>query len=201
MQKLEITEVVRFLDTLYAFQKVKRKVRVHGEERYENDIEHSYQLAMAVWHAIETFNLPLDKDKAIRYALAHDLPEIHAGDTWAYAAHTESGESKKEREAVARKQLATDFPTVPSMHEAMEQYEEQTDPESVFVRAFDKILPLISNYLQDGRTFKENGLCFSQVEELKLRTTKQCPEVQDLAQQILELFNKDRAHYFGANIH
>lgn len=183
---------------LHSFQRIERVVPVPGEDRYENDAEHSYFLAMSVWHAIDTFELPLDRDKAIRYALAHDLPEVHAGDTYVFSKDALAG--KKERETAARKKLKEDFPTIPDMHEAMEAYERQTDPEAVFVRALDKLLPVMT-YLQDSRTLKERGTSFSEFVELKRRTTASCAEVSDLAEQLIALFDQDRARYFGENVH
>lgn len=201
MKKIEATEIIRFMEMLHSLQGITRRMHVPGEDRYENDLEHSYLLAMSVWYAIDVFKLDLDRDKCIRYALAHDMPEVHAGDTYVFTEDPTVLNSKKDREAVARKKLAEDFPDVPSIHEAMENYEHQTDKEAVFVRAFDKIMPMITNYVQDGRTIKAEGVCYSQIVELKLRTTNRSPEVSDLAKQILALFDEDRPRYFGANVH
>lgn len=201
MSRLELSEILRFADLLNALQQVKRVPLVPGEERHENDVEHSYLLAMAVWHAIDTFKLPLDRDKAIRYALAHDVVEVHAGDTFVFTKDVERLASKKEREADARRKLAEDFPAVPSMHEAMENYEHQTDPEAVFVRALDKVMPCINNYLQDGRGWKRENIYYSQLAELKRRTTVHSPEVHQVMEQLLALFDEDRARFFGKNVH
>lgn len=200
MKKIELEKVVAFMDMLHRLQGVTRVMHVPNEDRFENDLEHSYLLAMAVWYAIDTFDLSLDRDKAIRYALTHDMPEVHAGDTYVFTTDAALLAGKKEREANARKQLAEEFPTVPAMHEAMQGYEEQVDEEAVFVRAFDKVMPLLTNYLQDGRTFKYEKLSFSQLADKKRATTAKSPEVADVVEQILALFDKDRARYFGDNL-
>lgn len=197
MKRIEADKIIGFIQMLHRLQGVTRVMHVPGEDRYENDLEHSYILAMAAWYAIDTFDLPLDRDRAIRYALAHDVPEVHAGDTYVYSKDAAALESKKQREADARKKLAEEFPTVPGMHEAMEGYENGVDKEAVFVRALDKTMPLITNYVQDGRTIKTEGVTFAQIAELKRRTTEPCPEVRDLAEQLLAIFNADQKRFFG----
>ncbi|MCI0597575.1 HD domain-containing protein [Candidatus Parcubacteria bacterium] len=200
-KRIEATELIRFMEMLHALQGIQRAYHVPGEDRKENDIEHSYLLAMTVWYAIDTFRLSLDKDRAIRYALAHDVPEVHAGDTFVFSTDAEILNGKKDREAEARKRLAKDFPSVPSMHEAMENYEHQTDPEAVFVRALDKIMPLITIYVQDGRSWKLGNVSYSQIADLKRRTTVHCPEVHDIVEQLLAVLDQDRRRFFGENIH
>lgn len=197
MKKIAAPKVIEFLQMLHGLQRVVRVMHVPGEDRFENDIEHSYLLAMSVWYAIDVFQIPLDRDKAIRYALAHDMVEVYAGDTYVYSKDTEALATKKTREKEARKKLLDTFPEVPAIHAAMECYEEQSDPESVFVRAFDKIMPLLTNYVQDGRTIKANNVSFTQIVNLKRATTAKSPEVSDLLEQIIELLDKDRARFFG----
>ncbi|MFI5260275.1 MAG: HD domain-containing protein [Candidatus Paceibacteria bacterium] len=197
MKKISAPKVIAFLEMLHGLQRVVRVMHVPGEDRFENDIEHSYLLAMSVWYAIDVFDIPLDRDKAIRYALAHDMAEVYAGDTYVYSKDTEALATKKTREKDARKKLLDIFPEVPTIHEAMERYEDQSDPESIFVRAFDKVMPLLTNYVQDGRTIKANSVSFSQVVNLKRATTASSPEVSDLLEQIIELIDKDRERFFG----
>jgi len=200
MNKLDTEKVLTFVKMLHDLQAVKRVVHVPGEDRYENDLEHSYLLAMAVWYAIDTFELPLNKDKAIRYALAHDVPEVYAGDTYIFSKDEKALSSKKERELEARVKLRETFPTASSMHDAIEVYENQGDDEAVFVRALDKVMPLIAIYLQDGRTWKEAEVSYTQILENKRKSTALSPEVLALAENIMALVDKDRKRYFGDRI-
>jgi hypothetical protein len=174
---------------LHDLQAVKRIVDVPSEDRLENDLEHSYLLAMAAWYAIDTFKLPLDRDKAI--------PEVYAGDTYVFSKDTEALSSKKGREAEARLKLRVAFPTVPAMHEAMDAYEAHEDDEAIFVRALDKVMPIIAIYLADGRGWKREKTSFDQVLSNKRQTTARCPEVQELMEEIMAIVGKDRQQYFG----
>ena len=50
--KLEIENIFKFANFLYKFQQVKRIMLATGEDRQENDAEHSYQLAMLSWYIL-----------------------------------------------------------------------------------------------------------------------------------------------------
>jgi putative hydrolase of HD superfamily len=197
MSTIRAGQVISFMQMLHAFQRIERVMHVPGEDRFENDVEHSYLLAMCAWLAIDAFGLKLDRDKAIRYALAHDLVEVYAGDTYIFSEEPDATAKKKEKEAAARKRLRTEWPALPALHEAMERYELQDDPESVFVRALDKVMPVLTNYVQDGRTFKDKKVTYSQIVDHKRATTARSPEVTDLLEQLIALIDADRGRFFG----
>jgi len=119
-------------------------VRIPNQlDQKENDVEHSYALAMAGWFLAPYFP-HLDESKIIRYALAHDLVEIHAGDTFAYG-EQQHIDTKKAREQAAAEQLSREWPDFPDLHEAIRDYEERADAEAKFVYALDKIMPALMN--------------------------------------------------------
>jgi 5'-deoxynucleotidase YfbR-like HD superfamily hydrolase len=66
---------------LHDFQKVERVIFVPGNERNENDVEHSYLLAMLAWQIAEMVAPHLSRKKVLKYALVHDLVEV-CGDTF-----------------------------------------------------------------------------------------------------------------------
>jgi 5'-deoxynucleotidase YfbR-like HD superfamily hydrolase len=84
MQKPDIQRLIEFQTFLLKFQKIERSIALPGPgEHKENDVEHSYFLAMAAWYLAPHFP-QIDRDKAIRYALVYDLVETYAGDTNAF---------------------------------------------------------------------------------------------------------------------
>lgn len=91
----KIFAYVRFPDE---FRKIKRVVYNTGEDRLENDSEHSYQLTMIAWYIMDAYKLDLDRDLVIRYCLIHDLVEVYAGDTYIYSQDTAHRDSKIARE-------------------------------------------------------------------------------------------------------
>ncbi len=93
-------DLFNFTQFLLKFREIKRIVYV-DESKQENDIEHSYMLAMLAWYIVSTKKLNLDVDKVIKYALAHDLVETYAGDTYFYHNSKDAASEKqlKEKEA------------------------------------------------------------------------------------------------------
>ena len=137
------------------FQKIERVINVPGLTRKENDTEHSYNLAMAAWMLITYDKLPLDIDKVLKYALVHDLVELHAGDSNALAADQMA--TKAEREAAALQQLESDEllqDLLPYIH----GYESRTDEEAKFVYSLDKIMPGLAIILDKQSTWIDHHL-------------------------------------------
>src|ERR1044072_789144 len=111
MTKSSTPDIRRLIDIhklLIQFQAIQRHNHYPLTHQAENDVEHTYNLTMTAWFVAQYFP-KLDRDKVIRLSLAHDLVEIHAGDTNIYA-HAEELATKKSREAAAFKQLEKDWP-------------------------------------------------------------------------------------------
>ena len=60
-----LSDILKFLKLLHLFQQVRRATLVTGEDRQENDFEHSYQLAMLGWYLIERKKLKLDSSLVV----------------------------------------------------------------------------------------------------------------------------------------
>jgi putative hydrolase of HD superfamily len=123
------------------FAKVKRAVPMADANEAENDVEHSYGLAMTSWYLHGKIAPHLDISKILRYALAHDIVELHAGDTypWDLAAVA----TKYEREKAAIRQIENDWSDFAPVVEFAEGYADKVDEEALFVYAIDKLLPVI----------------------------------------------------------
>ena len=140
---------------------VKRHVRFSAPmDRFENDVEHTYTLAMAAWFLSSSFP-ELNRDTLIRLALAHDVLEVHAGDTFVYATD-DSRATKQKREAAAVKQLEHEWPDFPELLAAIHEYERRETAEAKFVYALDKVMVITLNILNGGRTWHEYGVTFEQ---------------------------------------
>ena len=48
-----LNSLVNFIKFTHLFQEVKRVVLIPNENKWENDAEHSYQLALTAWYLIE----------------------------------------------------------------------------------------------------------------------------------------------------
>lgn len=163
------------LDKLFAFtrmlselREVKRMTKYTTSDIYENDSEHSYQLAMVCRYILEQHpEYDYNLDKVLKYALVHDMVEVYAGDTIpfhnpeAMHVHTDqqfTKESKLQREHDALVRLKSEFPEVSDIRSRIEWYEEKNDKESKFVYAIDKLIPELSIIPDQGKNRQEHKL-------------------------------------------
>ncbi len=151
---MDLQKLLEFTSFLNKFQKVKRSLYVTGEDRAENDSEHSYQLAMTAWYVINSKGLNYDLDKIFKYALAHDLVEVYAGDTYCHTEDENLKESKEQREMESFERVSIEFNEFPELLKCIHDYEKKSDKEALFIYALDKILPPLNIYLDGGRTWK-----------------------------------------------
>lgn len=122
--------------------KVERVMQFGDTGRKENDVDHSYGLALTCWYLAPKIAPQLNLEKIFKYAIAHDLVEIQAGDTFVFGDSKEI-DNKADREAEAIKQLYKDWPDFTEMVDATKGYDDKIDEEAKFVKAVDKFIPLI----------------------------------------------------------
>src|SRR3989344_2250729 len=101
--KEKLKELMDFIEFTHEFRKVLRVARIPYDSRMENDVEHSYQLAMVAWYLIDRHKLRLNKEKVFMYALAHDLVEVYAGDTFTF--DKKGNDTKHDREKKALEKI------------------------------------------------------------------------------------------------
>lgn len=192
-----LQRLLEFSRILNELQKVERVIRVHQSDRWENDQEHSYSLAMLAWYICETDKLPFDRKKVFQYALAHDLVEVYAGDTYLYSEDRTLLDSKPERERQAAERLTREFPEIPMLHAAISGYVTKEDPESRFVYALDKIEPVLKIYLDGGRTYREKKVTLEMLYKSKKDKVALSPEIQPYFDELIELLRSKEKDLFG----
>ncbi|OGE86204.1 MAG: hypothetical protein A3J48_01375 [Candidatus Doudnabacteria bacterium RIFCSPHIGHO2_02_FULL_46_11] len=196
---LNVNDLLKLTDLINRFQLVRRQVLVRGEERPENSVEHSYQLALTAWYLITTEKLDLDLPKCLKYALAHDLVEVYAGDTWTHHNDPAFVASKPQREQAAARRLRQEFPEFLELHEVIEGYEARADKESLFIYALDKLLPPLNVYLDGGRSWHVHNITLEMVKESKVAKVSVWPEVKRLYDELMILFTDKQGELFPKN--
>jgi len=68
-------ELQRMIDDLSL---IERKSKIPGTNRHENDIEHSMTVAILCWYIHDKYNLDLNLELILKYALTHDFVERYA---------------------------------------------------------------------------------------------------------------------------
>jgi putative hydrolase of HD superfamily len=134
------------------FSKITRVPLFLDTGRLENDVDHSYGLALTCWFLAPKIAPELNMEKIFKYALSHDIVELYAGDTFVFA-EAEKVDSKSEREDAALEQLYKDWPDFSEMIDYAKGYKEKIDDEARFVKAVDKILPLLVIELGESSAF------------------------------------------------
>lgn len=185
--KADVHRLIELQKLLSSFSQIERMVhRKHsGKFVLENDTEHSYNLAITAWYLAQQFP-ELNRDVVIRYALVHDLVEIHAGDTYIYGSK-ESLASKKQREDDALKKLKAEWVDFPDMNETIESYEKKADPESRFVYALDKLMPMMLVYIHEGYSWKEQNVTVDMLHKSKRNKVDVSPEVLPYYEELYKL--------------
>lgn len=196
MKIIELPNILNFVRLLNRFREVERVTHSSGGDRRENDVEHSYQLAMLAWYIISTSNLNLNKDLVIQYALIHDLVEVYAGDTYIYSEDSELKESKIEREKQSLIRLEKEFSEFPDIFSLIKKYEEREDKESKFIYALDKIEPVLNIYTNGGRTWKEKKITIEMLVANKKEKVKEDSEMEKLFEKVIELLREEEQDLF-----
>jgi len=189
-------DLLKFVEFTNKFQKVQRVILVKDEERWENDAEHSYQLALVAWYIIDKEKLNLNLMKILSYAIAHDLVEIYAGDTYLFGDKSKI-DDKKEREAKALKQIEDEFPEFPSLGQLIEEYELQDSDEARFIYSLDKLLPVMNNVLDGGRIWHREKITYAMVRESKDKKIAVSPEIEKYWEEFIRILERDKGKLFA----
>jgi len=131
------------------FAKVTRAVNLANNGRPENDVEHSYSLAITCWFLHDKIAPELDIEKIFKYALSHDIVELHAGDTYVFDEAAVA--TKAQREHDANERLSSEWPDFSELTSYADGYANKRDAESRFVYAVDKLLPIMMIELDDAK--------------------------------------------------
>lgn len=189
---MDFEKFLSFSRLLQSFARIERMVPMPATERLENDMEHSYHLALMAWYIVDSEKLDLDLSLVIKYALVHDLVEVYAGDTWVWSKNQEDHESKHEREAAAASRLASEFPNFPELHSAISEYEKRESREAKFVYALDKILPSMYIIEEDGKFWQEHKITFDMLCSKKAPQVAVSPEVEPYYTELVNLIRERR---------
>lgn len=197
MTMVGLPQLQRFYRMLTEYRRVVRELYVVGEERMENDVEHSYALAMLAWYVAATLKPPLSQDKLMRYALVHDLVEVYAGDVFAFTTDTAALDAKADREHAAAARLRAEFAEFPELHEAIAAYEARADDESRFIYALDKLEPMLAVEADGGRIWRKHGLTLERLLAHKRERMAGHPQLLAYLEQLAAQVQERHAHYFG----
>jgi putative hydrolase of HD superfamily len=147
------------------FGRVERALNLPGSKRRENDNDHSFGLALTCWYLQPKIAPGLNLLEVFKYALTHDLVELHAGDTFAF---DKAGmERKTDREKAAVDQLHEEWADFSELPQYAEGYMNREAEEAKFVKAIDKLLPPIMIELSGESEWNRLGITLEAERENK----------------------------------
>jgi putative hydrolases of HD superfamily len=150
-------QILNFLMLLDRFKSVERRSYLVDHSRRESDAEHTWHMIMFALLTAPKINVDgLDMLRVIELIMIHDLGEIFAGDTFAYA----DVSGKHEKEEAAFRQLIADTPNDVALRlqSAWSEYHQQESPESRFVYAIDRLQGFAQQIFARGKTWREFGI-------------------------------------------
>lgn len=186
MQKNDLEKKLEFILEIDKSKEIIRQTYLADASRREGDAEHAWHLAIMAFLLADYANEEVDVLKVMKMVLIHDLIEIDAGDTYAY--DEEANKSKEEREKKAADRIFNILPgeCAKEMRALWDEFEEQYTPESKFAHTLDNVQPLLLNDASGGRSWREHGVCKSQVLKRNERTPEGSVELWKHCQKIIE---------------
>ena len=158
-----LSRQIAFLLESDRLKTILRRTPLTDNSRLENSAEHSWHLALAALTLHEYAPSGTDMAHAVALVIVHDLVEIDAGDTFAYA--VDGQDTRVERERAAAERV---FGLLPSeqarwLRTLWEEFEAQQTPSSRYANALDRLQPLLLNMESGGGSWIAHGVRRSQV--------------------------------------
>jgi putative hydrolases of HD superfamily len=176
-------EFVAYIDRL------KNVIRVNAlfdGSREENTAEHSWHAALSALILAPYANDAVDIDRVIRMLLIHDLIEIEAGDTFAYADPAELARQEAlETEAAEIVFGQVRSPLGEALRALWDEFEERVTPEAKFAKAIDRFMPIYSNIHNGGQIWVQRGVSVKQVRGNIAIIREGSTQLADLAEEMV----------------
>ena len=185
MQTDNLLKQIAFIKEIDKLKYIQRKTKLFNSERYENDAEHSWHLAMMAVVLAEHSNKPIDVLKVLKMVLIHDIVEIDAGDIFLY--DTTQSHTNTEAELIAAKRIFGLLP-VEQANEFIaiwEEFEEGLTDEAKFAKSMDKFEPLLQNTSNNGGTWQEFNVPYQMVYDKKSLIKEGSTEIWKYAENLI----------------
>jgi len=181
---------LEFLLEIDRLKQVLRRSYLIGAERRENSAEHSWHLAVAAMVLAEYAREEIDLSQVIRLVLVHDLVEIDAGDTFVY---DDTGNATKAIKEMAAAERVFGLLPEEQRQDLMNlwlEFEARQTPEAKFASALDRLLPILHNAFNQGRSWKEHGIRREQALSKNRLIDDGAPAIWEAAQALIKQWLK-----------
>ena len=162
---IEDTRLKKQLGFIVEADKVKsilRRTSLFDGSRRENDAEHSWTVCLMASLLAENANFEVNVGRVMAMLLIHDVVEIDAGDTFLYAKERDNAHDAEEKAARRIFGLLPDDQSE-YLFALWGEFEERKTNDAKFASVFDRLEPIMQNYLNEGAVWKEHGITKSMV--------------------------------------
>jgi putative hydrolase of HD superfamily len=177
--------MIMFSHRVEQFKLLKRKIHLSNHE-FEDDAQHSFDLALTALYLINRHNLDLNLEKVLSFALVHDLVEVFSGDLDAITSSEEDKTLQKEREKEAINIWSVAFPYIADL---ITEYESLSTPEAKFVKILDKFVPFMVEFNTNYFTCKSKGVHIDDL-TTRIESFKEVPILYEYVQSLLPTIRK-----------
>jgi putative hydrolase of HD superfamily len=182
---LKIEKQLEFIIEIDKIKNIFRKSKLFHENRFENDAEHSWTICIMALLLKEYSNFSVNIEKVISMLLIHDIVEIDAGDTFLYSenrneAHDNETKAAERIFGLLEKEQKEYFINI------WEEFEERKTNEAKFAAIFDRLEPLLQNYILEGYTWKKYDITYEMVIEKNKHIKEASEEIWKFVLKILE---------------
>jgi 5'-deoxynucleotidase YfbR-like HD superfamily hydrolase len=175
---------LNFLIEIDNIKNIIRKTKLFDGSRFENDAEHSWTICVMAVLLQEYSNTNIDIKKVILMLLLHDIVEIDAGDVYLYSPERKYAAEKEEKAAERIFGILEDDQK-DYFISLWKEFEEQKTNESKFAATFDRLEPLLQNYMNQGQTWKENNITYDMVIKKNEHIKNSSNEIWQFVQSLL----------------
>eukprot|EP01132_Coremiostelium_polycephalum_P019601 gene19601-23304_t len=186
MNTTDLLQQIAFIKEIDKLKYIQRRTKLFHSDRYENDAEHSWHLAMMTLVLAEHSDRPIEVLKVVKMVLIHDLVEIDAGDTFIY--DTSKNHSNTDAERLAAIRIFGLLPQAQAQDfiQLWEEFEEGTTDEAKFARTMDRFEPLLQNFSNNGGTWAEFNVDYQTVYNKKKAIKNGSATIWNYAEELLK---------------
>jgi len=183
-EKLE--KQLNFIVEVDKIKNILRKSKLFDGSRFENDAEHSWTICVMALLLRKYSNFNINIEKVISMMLIHDIVEIDAGDTFLYSSVRKVAYNV-EKDAAERIFGLLENDQKEYFINLWKEFEDKQTNEAKFAAVFDRLEPLLQNYLTDGYTWKRNKITYEKIIENNKHIEEGSKEIWDFVLKMLEM--------------
>ncbi|WP_077730624.1 HD domain-containing protein [Methylocaldum sp. 14B] len=179
---------IGFIVELDKLKTIVRQSWLADGSRRENSAEHSWHVALMALVLAEHANADMDLDLArvVKLLLLHDVVEIDAGDVLIYDVAGNVSKPERERQAAERIYGMLPDDQAAELRALWEEFEMGETTEARFAASLDRLMPLLHNFLTEGRAWRHHGVTADQVLAANARIAAGSTALWDYARGLID---------------